>query len=133
MQGIPFFSICRTLYRWHRLCRSEYGLSHAVPSDVLVAARKGDLEKVERLLAAGRDFAVPQDLLVATLLRAGYTGRAQLVDLLLDKGVDVNAADEAGNTALICAAKNGHPNVVKLLLCRGADANAEDYGVERLP
>ena len=98
-----------------------------------VAASRGDLQEVKRLVGAGAevdeiDGAVEDDW--TALLEASGSGHATVVRYLLEQGADVNRADTRwGRTALHEASSAGHANVVEVLLVwdaadEGADESA---------
>jgi ankyrin repeat protein len=106
-------------------------------TSLMLAARRGNLEVVERLLAAQADVnaaAAP----TAPTAPLGYKGRTALqaaaggghlevVERLLAAQADVNAAASLsyrGRTALQAAAGGGHLEVVERLLAAQADVNA---------
>ncbi len=94
-----------------------------------LAARNGDIKKVEVLLKKGVDANTMYEVHPYgwTMLNiASRQGHVDIVKLLLDKGVDVNVKNKGGQTPLIAAAKSGHFDVVKMLLDNGADVNAKD-------
>ncbi|WP_313950397.1 ankyrin repeat domain-containing protein [Accumulibacter sp.] len=91
-----------------------------------LAAFKGDLAIVRRLVEAGADvnlYGWPP------LIYAAFNGHTAVVKYLLAKAADVNAITENGSTALFFAARFGHQQIVELLLQNKADASiANDRG-----
>ncbi len=96
-------------------------------SPLIVAAGHGDLESVDRLLAAGADpdGSMPGD--GSPLIRAASAGHLDVVDRLLAAGADIDLVVPGDETALIQAAGHGHLATVRHLVERGADV---DLGVE---
>ncbi len=95
-------------------------------SELIRAAKNGDLDKVYKLLAGDADVRGRNSKGRTALLQAAYSenpNASQIIELLLDAGSDINAADAKGNTALILAAKEGNGPIVQLLLSK--DANLE--------
>lgn len=89
-----------------------------------VAARKGEVRTMQRLIEAGAAIN-GKDLHGWTALhRASFKGKIEVVRMLIDKGIDVDAKDEDGYTALHCAVESGHTDVTELLVKKGADVEA---------
>lgn len=106
----------------------EHGADPEAPdrggwTPLLLAARSGDAEVVDLLLAAG----VPVDGLggegsrSTPLLVAAITGRETAALALLAAGADPDARNASGATALMFAAHHGMQDLVAELLARGAD------------
>jgi cytochrome c len=86
------------------------------------AAKDGDVEKIEQLLAQGAD--VNERTALATALHyAIQQGHAKAAELLILRGADVNATSVWG-TPLHLAASAGLADIAVLLLERGADMKA---------
>jgi cytochrome c len=87
------------------------------------AAKEGDLEKIELLLAQGADInelTGPNTALHFAIQRS----QAKAAELLIRRGANVNAARTTWGTPLHDAAAVGLTDIVRLLLERGADVNA---------
>ncbi|KAK9951661.1 hypothetical protein M0R45_007097 [Rubus argutus] len=89
-----------------------------------IAARKGEVRTILRLLETGAAINGKDQHGWTALHRACFKGKTDAVRALLDKGVDVDAKDEDGYTALHCAAESGHADVIEMLVKKGADAEA---------
>jgi hypothetical protein len=99
---------------------------------LVVAARKGDLHRIDKLLARGHDIN-EQDIdgntpLMAALLAWQYDAAARL----LDNGPDLERRDRAGHTALMWACYRNQPGLVARLLAAGADPDARTRLGERV-
>ena len=90
------------------------------------AVRRGDVQEVARLLAAGADPNVRDPDGDAPLHIAAEQCRADLAELLLKHGADPNAKNVRGETPLHRAVWERCGAVVELLLRHGADPNARD-------
>ena len=85
------------------------------------AVERGDLARIEQLIAQGADVnRRPSLLLVA--LRPGYD--RDVVQLLLENGADVDERSFWGYTTLYLAVKHRDTELVKILLAHGANVNA---------
>jgi hypothetical protein len=87
------------------------------------ASRRGDVERMARLIDGGADVNAAIDGDGSPLIGAAREGHLPAVALLLDRGADPNLAVEGDGNALIMAAREGHRDVVALLLDRGALIN----------
>jgi hypothetical protein len=93
--------------------------NHAGETALMMAALKGQLPWVQRLVAKG-----------AAINREGWTplhyaasgGATDVVRWLLDQGARIDAPSPNLSTALMMAARYGASESVELLLARGADA-----------
>lgn len=93
-----------------------------------IAAERGRLHIVERLIKAGADIdanAGGWDL-GTPLHFAALNGHQLVVQALLDAGAAVNAKTKSKSTPLHFASLRNHEKVVELLLNAGADVNAHD-------
>ncbi len=93
---------------------------------MVVAARKGQVEIVQALIAAGSNVNRGFDEL--PLHTAAKKGHREVVRLLLESGADVEGYEEDYWTALMSAASAGHLSIVQLLVELGADVNAWSQG-----
>ena len=94
---------------------AEWLAAHGARMDVVTAAGVGDVDVLERCLAAG-DVASAE--LEKALVFACGCGRTDAAKLLLDRGVDVGALH--GQTGLHLATHSAHLETVRFLLSRGA-------------
>jgi len=92
------------------------------------AAKYGNIQVVQALLAAGADRNLGHYNGELPFMTAAANGHLRVCDLLLmDDGGDdllVNHKRDDGMTALLCAAQGGHHEVITLLLRKGADLRA---------
>jgi ankyrin repeat protein len=103
-----------------------------------LAARRGDLNMMRSLLAAGADPELPSAYGVTPLLvAAGITQTdsrmvtqdsllAAVTMLALDIGADIHAVDRGGQTAVHGAASVSGDALIRFLVDQGADPMAED-------
>ena len=96
------------------------------PMDKLyLAACRGDLEEVRRLLNAGYAVNVTDQHGAQPIHTATLRGHLDVVNLLLDRGADVNAEMEGFIQPLQMAMEQERIEMIELLVQRGADVNAE--------
>lgn len=101
------------------------------PDDPLIAAaREGDVERLEALLAAGGDPNRPDGRFTGwtPLQHAVHKRQLEAARVLLDRGARVDEHRVPGATALIMSAAYGDTPMVRLLLSRGANPRAEAPG-----
>ena len=100
---------------------------NSVRSDLITAAKTGDIQGVQLLLDQGVDLeAVDLEMKATALDIAARIGQAAMVQLLLDKGANIEARNKNGGTPLITAAFWRRSEIVLLLVEHGADVNAVD-------
>jgi len=99
-----------------------------IHDQLIVAARTGNLEKVQELLEKGADIKAREKVVGegrTALFNAASAGHTEVVKFLVAKGADVN--EQPGKvTPLIMAAWAGHVDTISVLLQAGADPNAKD-------
>ncbi|CAH1434250.1 unnamed protein product [Lactuca virosa] len=89
-----------------------------------VAARKGEVRAINRLLEGGAAINGVDQHGWTGLHRASFKGHTDVVRVLIEKGVNVDARDEDGYTAMHCAVESGNVDVLELLVKKGADVKA---------
>jgi uncharacterized protein len=87
-------------------------------SPLMMAALKGQLDMVRRLIARGADVNKTG---WAPLHYAATNGHLEIMQLLLDEHAYIDAESPNGTTPLMMAAQYGSVEAVKLLLEAGAD------------
>ena len=100
-------------------------------SDLLTAARRGDLSRVKTLLGAKTDVNETREDGVTALIAASTTGHLAVVQALLDDKADVSARMTNGGTALMAAAAVGNRQVVRALLDAYAGVNVRELREKR--
>ena len=73
---------------------------------LLLAAKKGDVNSVNKLLDQGADINCKDDLGKSPLIQASSEGHVNVIDVLLSKGADINDIDIKGMTPLMNACEN---------------------------
>lgn len=90
---------------------------------LIIAARKGFVHVVERLVAQGADVNQESPGDGNPLIVAAAAGNERIASMLVAAGADVNSFVEDDETPLINAARRGRLGMVKYLLDQGADVN----------
>jgi peroxiredoxin len=96
-------------------------------TELLLAARSGDVEAVERLIADGADPDDRDRRGRTALAHAAAAGNDEAIAMLIEAGAELEAACDAGHTPLAHASIGGHPDAVKALAAAGASVDATDY------
>ena len=96
-------------------------------SDLLIAAREGDKEKVRSLIRNGANINSRDEDGDTALMIAALRGQdLGTVNTLLANGANVNARNNENDTALIYAASNDDAAILEALLNKGADINHQN-------
>ncbi len=113
----------RSDWKQHKIvCSRMNAQRQIVKSPLHLAATKGDLAEVERLVREGADVEKPlkEDGSTA-LMEAAEQGHLSVVQYLLRHGADKHKANDLGTTPLYVAAEYGQLAVVKYLVQLGAE------------
>lgn len=100
----------------------DYVLQPMDNAVLVLAAEKGELQIVNRLIDKGADINLRNPHCMTPLILVAGRGNLELVERLIGKGANVNENVD-GNTALIAAVQNGHYQIIAALLAAGADPN----------
>ncbi len=103
---------------------------------LMIAARRGEIEAVQALLAADADKDAREKDGSTALIIAIRWGETEAVQALLAAGADQNACEEGDYTPLMIAAGIGKVDIMQALLAAGADQNAfvnRDYKIDMMP
>ncbi len=96
---------------------------------LMYAAKKGDREFVDFLLARGADIDAKNRWGETALIQAAEEGDREFVDFLLARGADIDATNINGYTALMYAAGKGNLDIAEYLVESGANKNSKNkYG-----
>ena len=87
---------------------------------LLLAAGRGDLAEVKRVIAGGAEINAKDHDGDTALMIASWKGHMEVVRELLGKGAEVSAKDDSGKTALMYAYRKDHQEVEELLIKAGA-------------
>lgn len=118
------------LYRGHMHC-VEALVEAGAPLDIFAAAALGNLQALDRAIAAGPATVNTEAYDGWTPLHlAAFFGHLQAVDRLLQAGAALNAlaANSIRNTPLHAALAGGHVEAALLLIGKGADVRSADAG-----
>ncbi len=101
----------------------------AADTNLLAAAKLGDLARARDLLSAGASVNATDRRGFTPLMWACANGSVPVVTLLIENRASVDARAGDGTTALLLAAANGFTDIVRALLERGADVSAASGGL----
>ena len=87
------------------------------------AAYRGQLEEVQRLVAAGATVDARDPENRTSLMWAAFNGHTDVVAYLLRKGAELEAKDAGGRTALLYSSSGPFATTVELLLEKGAEVD----------
>jgi len=88
---------------------------------LLTAARNGNMQIIDALLAKGFDVNAEDAEGKVPLIEAAAKGQIEVVEMLTSNGADL---DEYGSSALVAAAINGRIDVIEYLLSHIIDINS---------
>jgi ankyrin repeat protein len=98
----------------------------ALDYNLMIAASKGYLTEVNRLVLKGADIFAETDQGVTPLIFAVSNNKTKVSKTLLDYGSDPNKMTLKGETPLIIAVKNGNPDIAEALIRAGAVIDTTD-------
>jgi len=93
---------------------------------LLWAANLNDADLASRLLKAGANPKVRNQLGSTPLAEAALNANTEMIKALLDAGADPNAAGPDGQTPLMIVARTSNVAAAKLLLDKGANPNLKE-------
>ncbi len=88
--------------------------------DLMKAAMKGDMAKVEAAVSSGADVNFSNNKQMTPLLNASHMGHEAVIKYLVENGADVNVKDAKGRSALTHAAHKGNTGLIEYLKTKGA-------------
>ena len=90
------------------------------------AVHNGDVQLVERLIAAGADVSAANEYGATPMSEAAVVGNAAIFEALLAAGANADSPNAEGQTALMVVARSSNVDAAQVLLAHGADANARE-------
>ncbi len=111
-------TICAVLL----MCSASFSAQNL---ELVEAAQKGDLKRVQDLLNKGADVETKNSDGITPLMAAAFNNHLEIMKLLLEREANVNVMAN-GVSLLMVSSTMGQTPVVKLLLEWEADANAKD-------
>jgi hypothetical protein len=93
---------------------------------IIDAANSGDISKIKKLLAEGRNINEKDSNGATPLMHAIWSKKPDVAKYLIESGADVKANDNYGN-ALIYAIDYKQHELINLLLDKGADIESRNY------
>jgi len=107
-------------------CGATVAAQEPAVTPLLTAIYDGDLQAVDRLIAAGANVRAANREGVTPLAMACLDGNLPVIDRLLKAGADPKERGPNDETPLMFAARNGRVDVIRRLLAAGADVNARE-------
>jgi len=95
-----------------------------------LAAYRGNLQEVSRLLQEGIPVDSQNDFIGTALHTAAAGDQLKVAELLISRGADINAnlKNDLGPTPLHIAVNRSHLDMAEFLIGKGAEVNADDDG-----
>ncbi len=92
---------------------------------LMQAAHDGQLDEVERIVAAGVDVDVADSDYRTPVMFAAFNGHSAVVAFLHEHGAVINTKDINGRTPLLYASSGPFPGTVDYLLKNGAEVDIQ--------
>ena len=114
---------------WFVLLLALPVMTFAADGGLIVAAGRGDVAALRKLLDAGADVNMRDARGRNAVLAATQSGQIEAARLLIARGADVNAQDDIRDSAFLLAGARGHSEIVRLALAAGANLKSTNrYG-----
>jgi uncharacterized protein len=97
-----------------------------IDRDLMAAARFGNAEEVQRLLAQGASPHAQDENGRTALIIAAYNNQVDTARILIKAGADVNTQDATQQSAYLIATSEGYLEILKAALAHGADVHCTD-------
>jgi ankyrin repeat protein len=94
--------------------------------NLMIAASRGYVSEVTRLIKLGADIESKTDEGVTPLMFAVVNNNFDCVKILLSEGADPDIITSSSETPLLAAVKNGHIEIAEILIRNNANINARD-------
>ena len=105
---------------------TQQTISPEISSELLMAAKDGDLTNVKRYIDMGVDPNYANEDGFNSLMFASYNGYVEIMKVLINAGALVNVQNTAGRTPLMFASSGPFPEAVKYLIDQGANLDLID-------
>jgi ankyrin repeat protein len=92
------------------------------------AVRRGAIEELQHLAAAGADIDARDEHGQTALMHAALDGRTHVVEWLVERGARLDHTAKYGLSALMLGVVNGHVDVVRTLVLAGANLGLQGTG-----
>jgi len=119
--GSSWLFLLGNILAWAVVWLGDSAANDAQAGGLHLAAQRGYVEGIRKLLAQGEDVNGRDERGRTALHYAGGRGNVETIELLLDGKADVNAQDASGVTPLQFAAAQGRSRAAAVLLEHGAD------------
>jgi uncharacterized protein len=95
-------------------------------SELILAAGRGDVETVSKLLAQGASVHAQDEQGRTALIAAAYGNHLSVAEPLIRLGADVNRQDRTQQSAYLISTSEGYLDLLRLTLQAGADVHSLD-------
>lgn len=106
---------------------ADANVAHRGTLPLPFAARRGEFDIVDSLIAHGADIDARNEKGLTALMDAAVSSHAEMLQGLLARGAKTDKTDYSGKTALHYAAHTLQFGMIESLVMAGADADATDH------
>ena len=94
-------------------------MDNAKANQLLKAAKKGDIAKIQQLLSSGAPIEATDMNRMTAVMLAAQAGQAEAFRMLVEAGANLHAIAMCQTDVLECAAEGGNVEIIRFLLDKG--------------